>query len=193
MPRQKSIAIFCGSSSGFDAAHAEAARAMGRAIVERDLRLVYGAGSVGLMGIIADEVLAGGGEVLGVIPQFLVDMEVGHPGLSEMIVTTTMHERKLAMAEAAHGFIALPGGIGTLEEIIEVFTWTQLGLHRKRCGLLNVAGYYDHLLGLLDHMVSAGFLKGAHAGAMRVSDDARRLLKEVLDEGADEVVGKWVG
>ena len=192
MSRQRSVAIFCGSSSGFDPAYAQAAKAMGRAIVAQDLRLVYGAGSVGLMGVVADEVLRLGGRVLGVIPQFLVDMEVGHHGLTELIVCESMHERKLAMAEAADGFIALPGGIGTLEEIVEVFTWTQLGIHRKQCGLLNVSGYYDPLRALLQRMVTDGFLKDAQAERLRVSEDAAALLDLVMAEPTWEREEKWV-
>lgn len=189
---KRSIAIFCGSSSGADPVYVEAARAMGRAIVEQDVRLVYGAGSVGLMGEVADEVLRLGGEVLGVIPQFLVDMEVGHTGLTELIVTNTMHERKLAMAEASDGFIAMPGGIGTLEEIIEVFTWTQLGIHAKHCGLYNVNGYYDHLIAMLGHMVGERFLKDTHADLMHTGAAAGALLKTVLAEGPT-FEGKWLG
>lgn len=196
----KSIAIFCGSSTGADPIFAEAARAMGRAIAERELRLVYGAGSVGLMGIVANEVLAHGGKVLGVIPQFLVDLEVGHTGLTELIVTETMHERKLAMAEAADGFIAMPGGIGTLEELIEVLTWTQLGVHQKQCGLFNVGGYWDHLIRMIDHMVDQRFLKSSQAKLLHTGTfdklsgaaDAGALLGTVLAEGP-AWEGKWLG
>jgi len=188
-----SIAIFCGSSSGADPVYVAAAKAMAAAIVERDLRLVYGAGSVGLMGTVADEVLRLGGRVLGVIPQFLVDMEVGHTGLTELIVTETMHERKLAMADAADGFIAMPGGIGTLEEIIEVFTWTQLGIHQKHCGLYNTKGYYDHLSALLGHMVGERFLKDAHANLMHTGDDPGALLDLVMRTDGAEFQGKWLG
>jgi len=166
---------------------------MAAAMVARDLRLVYGAGSVGLMGVVADEVLRLGGEVLGVIPQFLVDMEVGHTGLTELIVTETMHERKLAMAEASDAFIAMPGGIGTLEEIIEVFTWTQLGIHQKHCGLYNINGYYDHLTALLGHMVKERFLKGEHAKLMHSGADAGALLDAVLRSDGAEFQGKWLG
>ncbi len=189
----QSVAIFCGSSSGADPVYTEAAKAMAAAIVERNLRLVYGAGSVGLMGAVADEVLRLGGEVLGVIPQFLVDMEVGHTGLTELIVTETMHERKLAMAEASDAFIAMPGGIGTLEEIIEVFTWTQLGIHQKHCGLYNVNGYYDHLSALLGYMVKERFLKGAHADLMHSGADAGALLDAVMRKEGAEFQGKWLG
>lgn len=192
MSHQKSIAIFCGSSSGANPAYAEAARDMGRAIAERGHRLVYGAGSVGLMGEVANEVLRRGGEVLGVIPQFLVDMEVGHTGLTELIVCETMHERKLAMAEASDGFIAMPGGVGTLEEIIEVFTWTQLGLHPKHCGLFNVNAYYNYLIKFLDHAVDQRFLKASQAELMHVGADAGALLDLVLNSEGVPFEGKWV-
>lgn len=189
----RSIAIFCGSSSGANPVYVAAAKAMAAAMVERDLRLVYGAGSVGLMGEIADEVLRLGGRVLGVIPQFLVDLEVGHTGLTELIVTTTMHERKLAMAEASDGFIAMPGGIGTLEEIIEVFTWTQLGIHTKHCGLFNVNGYYDHLSAMIGHMVQERFLKDAHANQLHLGADAGALLDLVMSSEGPGRQGKWLG
>lgn len=189
---KSSVAIFCGSSSGDDPVYAEAARRMAAAMVERDLRLVYGAGSVGLMGIVADEVLRLGGEVLGVIPQFLMDMEVGHTGLTELIITESMHERKLAMAQASDAFIAMPGGIGTLEEIVEVFTWTQLGIHQKQCGLYNVNGYWDHLRDLLQHMVKERFLKEKHAGMMQLGEDAGALLAAVMSHGP-AFEGKWLG
>jgi uncharacterized protein (TIGR00730 family) len=187
-----SVAIFCGSSSGEHPIYAEAAKQMAAAMVERDLRLVYGAGSVGLMGIIADEVLRLGGEVLGVIPKFLMDKEVGHRGLTKLIITESMHERKLAMAQAADAFIAMPGGVGTLEEIVEVFTWTQLGIHEKHCGLYNVNGYWNHLEGLLQHMVNESFLKEKHAGMMRSGEDAGALLDVVLSKGP-EFEAKWLG
>ena len=187
---QRSIAIFCGSSSGANPVYTEAAKAMARAIVEREVRLVYGAGSVGLMGTVADEVLRLGGEVLGVIPQFLVDMEVGHTGLTELVVCQTMHERKLAMAEASDGFIAMPGGIGTLEEIVEVFTWTQLGVHQKHCGLYNVNGYYDQLLGWLGHAVGERFIKESQAGMLQVGEDAGALLDGVLQSSTPSFEGK---
>lgn len=190
---QRSIAIFCGASSGANPVYVAAAREMAAALVARNLRLVYGAGSVGLMGAVADEVLRLGGTVLGVIPQFLVDMEVGHTGCTELVVTETMHERKLVMAEAADGFIAMPGGIGTLEEIIEVFTWTQLGIHQKHCGLYNINGYYDHLTALLGHMVQERFLKDAHAKLMHSGADAGALLDRVMSKEGASFQGKWLG
>ena len=192
MSQPKSIAVFCGSSPGFDPAYATAARALAAELVRRDLRLVYGAGSVGLMGIIADEVLRLGGTVLGVIPQFLVDLEVGHSGLTELIVTESMHQRKLIMAENSDAFIAMPGGIGTLEEIIEVFTWTQLGIHRKHCGLLNTNNFYGKLTGMLGHMGAEGFLKPETLRQLHVDADPTALLDRLLAD-APGYTPKWVG
>lgn len=165
---------------------------MAAALVERDLKLVYGAGSVGLMGIVADEVLRLGGEVLGVIPQFLMEKEVGHTGLTRLVITENMHERKLTMAQSSDAFIAMPGGVGTLEEIVEVFTWTQLGIHEKNCGLYNVNGYWDHLEGLLKHMATEGFLKKEHAGMMCTGEDAGALLDAVLSD-VPTSEDKWLG
>ena len=179
MPRT-SIAVFCGSSAGKDPVYRRAALTLAAEFVARDIRLVYGAGSVGLMGIVADEVLRLGGEVLGVIPQFLIDKEVGHNGLTELIVTESMHERKRLMADHSDAFIALPGGIGTLEEIVEVFTWTQLGIHQKHCGLFNVAGYYDHLIDFVLHMSQQRFLRASHAARLLVDTDAASLIGRVL-------------
>ncbi|OGX82492.1 TIGR00730 family Rossman fold protein [Hymenobacter coccineus] len=148
----KSVAVYCGSSAGTNPAYVAQAQALGAALVAQDLTLVYGGGRVGLMGTIADAVLAAGGKVVGVIPGFLDDKELAHKGCTELHVVETMHERKLLMADRADAFIAMPGGYGTLEELFEVLTWGQLGLHQKPVGLLNVAGYYDHLLLALDRM-----------------------------------------
>ena len=180
MSRPRSIAVFCGSSPGFDPAYAAAARRLAAEIVRRELRLVYGAGSVGLMGVIADEVLRLGGKVLGVIPQFLVDLEVGHTGLSDLVVTKSMHERKLVMAENSDAFIAMPGGIGTLEEIIEVFTWTKLSIHDKRCGLLNTQNYFSHLTRLLEHMSNEGFLRPANVRDLVIESEPGVLLDRMV-------------
>ena len=153
------ITVFCASRPGVDPRYGEAARALGQFLVKQDITLVYGGGRVGLMGILADAVLAEGGRAIGVIPQFLLDLEVGHTGLTELIVVESMHERKLRMAELCDGVIALPGGFGTLEELIEMLTWSQLALHRKPVGVLNTGGYYDLLRQFFDHMVSEGLLK----------------------------------
>ncbi|MGI4741442.1 MAG: TIGR00730 family Rossman fold protein [Janthinobacterium lividum] len=156
----KSVAVYCGSSSGNQEIYTQQAREMGRELARRDLTLVYGGGCVGLMGTIADAVLAEGGRVIGVIPGFLADKELAHQGCTELHVVDTMHQRKLLMADLAEGFVAMPGGFGTLEELFEVLTWGQLGLHNKPMGLLNTQGFYDSLLALLDHMSAEAFLRG---------------------------------
>jgi uncharacterized protein (TIGR00730 family) len=161
---------------GANPVYVEAARAMGRLLAQCGLGLVYGGGDVGLMGILADSALAAGGEVIGVIPEALLKLEVGHPDLAELRVVGSMHERKAMMAEMADAFIALPGGIGTLEELFEVWTWGQLGLHTKPLGLLDVGGYFSHLRAYLDHMVAEGFLKERHRAMARISDDPAVLL-----------------
>jgi uncharacterized protein (TIGR00730 family) len=175
----KAICVFAGSSGGADPQLANAARALGAALVSMRYGLVYGGASVGLMGIIADTVLAAGGHVVGVMPSFLATKEIVHTGLSELKITASMHERKQAMAERADGFIALPGGFGTLEEFFEVITWAQLGLHAKPCALLNVNGYYDSLLGFLDTAVSKGLLKPENRATVLVSTDPLALLDQM--------------
>jgi uncharacterized protein (TIGR00730 family) len=171
-----SICVFAGSSLGAAPQFAEVAGDLGREIVRRGYGLVYGGGNVGLMGVLADAVLAAGGHVTGVIPEFLVDRELAHAGLSELRVVRSMHERKDAMAQLSDGFIALPGGFGTLEELFEVLTWGQLGLHDKPCGLLNVCGYYDGLLAFLDAMVAAQLAKDAQREMVLVAGEPRALL-----------------
>lgn len=170
------LCVYCGSHTGQDPAHAEAARAVGRLLLEQGLGLVYGGGKVGLMGLVADTVLEGGGEVLGVIPQELYEREVGHEGCSELHVVESMHQRKTLMASLADGFLALPGGMGTLEEITEALTWTQLGVHAKPCGLLDVGGFWRPLLEQLDRFVEQGFLKAAFRENVQVGDDPAALL-----------------
>jgi uncharacterized protein (TIGR00730 family) len=159
----KSLCVYCGSSTGVSPAYADAARTLARAMVDEGIGLVYGGGNIGLMGIIATEVLRLGGNATGVIPQALMEREIGHVDLTELHVVKDMHERKAMMAELADGFVAMPGGIGTLEELFEVFTWSQLGFHDKPIGLLNVDGFYDGLIGFLRHVVEQGFLKAAQA------------------------------
>lgn len=183
------IAVFCGSNHGRLGAYREATVALGEELVRRGIGLVYGGGDVGLMGVVADTVLAGGGEVLGVIPQALYDLEVAHRGLSELRVVETMHERKRVMYGAADAVVALPGGIGTFEELFEAFTWTQLGFHDLRCGLLDVAGYYAPLVALLDGAVEAGFLRREHR-AQLVAEDAPSRLLDRLAEPAPRLA-KW--
>jgi uncharacterized protein (TIGR00730 family) len=172
----KSVCVFCGSSPGASPAYAEAAARLGRAIAGRGLTLVYGGGHVGLMGVVADAALGAGGRVVGIIPQALEAKELAHRSLTDLRVVGSMHERKALMSELADGFIALPGGIGTLEEWFEVWTWSQLGIQRKPCGLLNAAGYYDHLLAFLDHVTAERFLAPDHRAMVLVDDDATRLL-----------------
>ena len=172
----KRICVFCGASPGRDPAHAEVARALGRALVARGLELVYGGGSVGLMGTVADAVLAAGGRVTGVIPQVLQIRELAHPGLTDLRVVGSMHERKALMAELSDGFVALPGGMGTIEELSEVLTWAQLGLHRRPIGLLDVAGYYGPLITFFDQAESAGFLRPEHRRLLLVERDPGALL-----------------
>ena len=167
----KRICVFCGSSPGAREVYAEAAVAMGRALLAGGYGLVYGGGSVGLMGIVARTVAEGGGEVIGVIPRFLMEREVGYVELADLRVTEDMHERKALMASLSDGFIAMPGGLGTLEELFEVLTWAQLGMHEKPCGLLNVDGYFDGVLRFLDHAVKERFVGTDHRGL--VLQDAR--------------------
>lgn len=172
----KKICVFCGSSPGKQPEYIEVARKLAVALTKREIGLVYGGASVGIMGEIADAVLSSGGEVIGVIPQALVDKEVSHKGLSELKVVASMHERKAVMAQLSDGFIALPGGLGTLEELFEVLTWAQLGFHEKPCGLLNVNGYYDQLCFFLDHAVEEEFVKTSHRKMLLTGDSPEALL-----------------
>jgi len=172
----KSICVYCGSNVGTLPEYAVAARAMGEAIAARGLILVYGGGKVGLMGELADAALAAGGKVVGIIPEFLAIKEVAHAGLTELVVVDSMHERKAEMERRSDGFIAMPGGIGTMEELFEVWTWSQLGQHRKPCGLLDAAGYYADLNAFLDRMASDGFVNSEHRAMLHHSEDASELL-----------------
>jgi uncharacterized protein (TIGR00730 family) len=172
----KRICVFCGSSPGHDPRYLEAARTMGHTLARRGLGLVYGGGSVGLMGAVADAALAAGGEVIGVIPQVLQIRELAHRSLTTLHVVGSMHERKALMAELSDGFVALPGGMGTLEELSEVLTWAQLGLHARPIGLLDVAGYYQPLADFFDRAVGAGFLRPAHRALLLVGHDPGVLL-----------------
>ncbi len=175
----KRITVFCASSLGFDPQYGEAARALGQFLVKQDVTLVYGGGRVGLMGILADAVLAEGGQAIGVIPQFLLDLEVGHTGLTELIVVESMHERKLRMAELCDGVIALPGGFGTLEELIEMLTWSQLALHQKPVGILNTNQYYGLLSQFFDYMVGEGLLRSENRNLAIFEEDIERLYKKM--------------
>jgi hypothetical protein len=172
----KRLCVFCGSAIGRRPAYAAAARALAAALLDRGLGLVYGGGSVGLMGTIADAVLAGGGEVIGVLPKGLARKELAHDGLTELHVVGSMHERKALMASLADGFVALPGGLGTLEEILEILTWAQLGIHRKPVGLLDVEGYWSGLVALLRHAVGEGFVRPEYAALLLVEPTPAALL-----------------
>lgn len=172
----KRVCVFCGSSPGRDPRYLEAAQAMGRAVAQRGLGLVYGGGSVGLMGAVADAALAAGGEVVGVIPQVLQDRELAHRSLTTLHVVGSMHERKALMAELSDGFVALPGGMGTLEELSEVLTWAQLGLHARPVGLLDVAGYYQPLAEFFDRAVRDGFIRPLHRRLLLVGHEPAGLL-----------------
>ena len=178
--RIQRLCVYCGSSAGHDRVYAEAARELGLAIAQRRMSLVYGGGHVGLMGMVADAALAAGAKVTGVIPTALMDSEVGHTQLTELRVVKDMHERKALMAELADGFVALPGGIGTLEELFEVMTWLQLGYHRKPVGLLNTQGFYDDLLRMLNKQRDTGFLKPAHHALLITEADTAALLDRMM-------------
>jgi uncharacterized protein (TIGR00730 family) len=176
----KRICVYCGSSNRVDERWRVMARGVAKTLAERGIDVVYGGGSVGLMGEVADAALAAGANVIGVIPDKLRALELGHDGLSELVVTETMHERKMAMAERADAFIALPGGWGTLEEIFEVTTWTQLEYHRKPVGLLNAHGYYDHLVAFLGHAADEGFIRPEHRDLLRVATDPGALIDDLV-------------
>lgn len=176
-----SICIYCGSSSGRLEVYASAAVALAEALVSRNIRLVYGGASIGIMGRVADQVLTLGGEVVGVIPKAFSHKEIAHQHLTELHITASMHERKMQMAELSDGFIALPGGIGTLEELFEIWTWAQLGFHQKPCGLLNVAGYYDSLIQFLDHVLAEQFVKQDTHDLLIVESNPDALLDRYIN------------
>lgn len=186
-----SIAVFCASSPGFDGVWVETARQVGQYFAEQDITLVYGGGKVGLMGAVADAALAKGGKVVGVIPEFLDTKEVGHHGVTELIVVDTMHERKAKMNALCHGVIALPGGFGTMEELFEMLTWAQLGLHPKPIGLLNAHGFYDHLLAFVRNMVDTGLLKKENQDMLLVADNIEELVDKMNNYRAPDVP-KWL-
>ncbi|MEM0895485.1 MAG: TIGR00730 family Rossman fold protein [Verrucomicrobiota bacterium] len=186
----KSLCVYCGSSSGHNPVFRELAIGVGRLIAQKELRLVYGGGHVGLMGAVADGCLEAGGEVIGVIPGHLMDRELGHTGVTDLRIVKDMHERKAMMAELSDAFLALPGSVGTLEEIVEIVTWVVLGLHGKPCGVLNFQGYYDHFAALLQKMTDEGFLKEKYQQIFRFGDDPEALIDELAN--ADEDVScKW--
>ena len=187
----QSVCVFCGSSAGRDDRYAGAARELGELLAVQGIRLVYGGGRVGLMGVLADAVLAAGGTVTGVIPRPLVAREVGHTGLSELHVVETMHERKARMVELSDGFVALPGGMGTLDELFEVWTWAQLGIHAKPFGILNVGGYFDGLLAFVDHATGEQFVPPGHR-AMLLTESDPALLLERLRGWNPRAVRSWL-
>jgi uncharacterized protein (TIGR00730 family) len=185
------VCVYAGSNPGSHPAYSEAAQALAATMAERSIGLVYGGGKVGLMGVLADTMLEHGGEAIGVMPRALIDREIGHPGLTELRVVGSMHERKALMAELSDAFVAVPGGIGTLEELIEIYTWSQLGIHSKACGVLNVRGYYDHLAALLDHAVAEGFLRPQHRAVLSVAGEPAELLDR-LAAFEPPAIGKWL-
>ena len=187
----KNICVFCGSRSGSRPEYTQGARMLGAALARRDLALIYGGAKVGLMGTVADAAREAGGAVIGIIPQGLVRKEVAHHALDDLRIVGSMHERKAQMAELADAFIALPGGFGTFEEFFEVVTWAQIGLHRKPCALLNVAGYYDPLLALIDHAVAEDFAPPAHRRLIVTDTDVNRLL-DTLSHYETPLVEKWI-
>jgi uncharacterized protein (TIGR00730 family) len=184
------VCVYAGSNPGSHPAYADAARALATTLAERGVGLVYGGGRVGLMGVLADTIIDAGGEAIGVMPQALIDREIGHRGLTELKIVDSMHDRKALMAELSDAFVAVPGGIGTLEELIEVYTWSQLGIHQKPCGVLNVRGYYDHLAAFLDHAVTQGFLRPQHRAVLSVASEPAELLDR-LAAYAPPTVTKW--
>lgn len=188
---RKRFCIFCGSSSGSRPSYAKAAASLAEQLVAKQISIVYGGGRVGLMGALADAALKQGGEVIGVIPRVLVEKEVAHGGLTELRIVESMHQRKALMAQLADGFIAMPGGFGTFEEFCEILTWTQLGLQRKPCGILNVEGYYDPLLKLFDHAVDEKFLKAEHRKLVIADESVESLVGRMLEYELP-AVEKWI-
>ncbi|MDY0240765.1 MAG: TIGR00730 family Rossman fold protein [Rhodospirillaceae bacterium] len=189
----KSLCVFCGSSAGRESGFIAAARDLGRLMAERDITLVFGGGSIGIMGALADAVLAAKGRAIGVIPQMLWDKEVGHRGLTSMLVVETMHDRKARMAELSDAFAVLPGGLGTLEEFFEIWTWAQLGIHAKPFGVLNVDGFYDPLLNAVDSMAAHGFIRPEHRRMVQVANQPQALLDKLDTYVPAPAIVKWAG
>jgi uncharacterized protein (TIGR00730 family) len=187
----KSVTVFCGSSNGTDPIYRSQAALMGRTLAERNIEIIYGGAKVGLMGAVADAALAANGKVTGVIPRFLRSKEIAHEALTELIMVESMHERKTKMHELCDGIIALPGGFGTLEELFEILTWAQLGLHRKPIGLLDTNGFYGHLKMLLQTMVDKGFLKEVNYHMLLISDDTNALLDK-MEQYIAPIIPKWI-
>ncbi|CAM5307487.1 LOG family protein [Rhodanobacter lindaniclasticus] len=191
MTQPTALCVYCGSSSGRHSEYTEQARAFGAEMARRGMALVYGGGKVGLMGVVADAVLAGGGKAVGVIPRQLVDMEVAHPGLSELVVVETMHQRKTRMYELSDAFVALPGGFGTMDEMFEMLTWAQLGLHRYPCAFLDVRGYYRDLRSMMDHMVDERFVRPEQRDSIWFGDDMTALF-DWMQTYEGSYLPKWV-
>jgi uncharacterized protein (TIGR00730 family) len=187
----RSVCVFCGSNPGLNPEYLEAAQAFGRTLAEQGLTLVYGGGNIGLMGAVADAALAAGGQVIGVIPTFLKDKEVAHLGLSELVVTHSMHERKAKMAELSDAFVALPGGLGTFEELFEMVTWSQLSIHGKPVALYNVNGFYDRLLDFVRHAAAEGFLRKENLALLQSADSVEGVLS-CLRNYEPKAGGKWL-
>jgi uncharacterized protein (TIGR00730 family) len=187
----KRICVFCGSNKGVRPIYVAAAQAMAAAMVKRNISLVYGGGNVGLMGVIADEMLAQGGEVIGVIPRSLVQREVAHQALTKQHIVNTMHERKALMAKLSDGFIAMPGGMGTFDEFCEILTWAQLGIHQKPCGILNVENYFTPLLAMFDHAVAEGFLRDSHRALVLEAAEPDGLL-QAFGTFQPQYLQKWL-
>ena len=187
----RAVCVYCGSNAGVREDYGVLARALGTEIARRGMGLIYGGARVGLMGQVADAALAAGGRVVGIIPQALVDKEIAHAGLTESHIVASMHERKRMMADLSDGFVALPGGIGTLEEIFEMWTWAQLGYHRKPCALVDTAGYWTGLAAFLDHQVQEGFVRAPHREMLMVDEDPARLLDR-MEAYEPPVVTKWI-
>ncbi len=191
MNQLKTICVYCGSSLGKKDAYATAAKSLAESLVARNITLVYGAASIGIMGTVADQMLKLGGQVIGVIPKALAHKEITHSNLTELYVTQSMHERKMKMAELSDGFIALPGGIGTMEELFEIWTWAQLGFHKNPCGLLNIDGYYNALIQFVDHMQQEQFVKSKHHDLLMIADDPEKLLEKFISYTPPEIT-QWV-
>ena len=187
----KSLCVFCGSSPGQSPLYVAAAQRLGEYLAQQQIELVYGGAQVGLMGAVADGCLAAGGQVYGVLPENLARVELAHPNLTQLEIVPDMHTRKARMAARAEGFIAMPGGVGTLEELFEVWTWTQLGIHKKPLGLLNVSGFYVGLIGFLDQIPQAGFMKPAHRDILCASDEPAELIRQLQASQLPDTP-KWV-
>lgn len=190
--KMKNICLYCGSNPGKDPEYIDGARSLVREIVAQNIGIVYGGASIGIMGAVADTALEAGGKVVGVIPQSLVDKEISHTALTELKIVGSMHERKALMAELSDGFIALPGGLGTMEEIIEVLTWAQLGLHSKPCALFNLLGFYNGLSTFLDHAVSEQFIKDEHRSLLIIEHNPQRLLEHFMAYTSPVQINKWI-